>query len=222
MATFYIKQNDLAPPLQYQLLGANGLPQSLQGSPSPVVQFRMYDRRPVWPLTGPTAAVVTNNPSLPGGAYILGYTFILTIGGLESPQSGPTGVLNVGAGQAISLATLPLPTWASAVKWYILAGPPNTTGFVVQNNGSAFVLSSVGNGIMPPFVTAQEIQLVQADTTNHVTIDDPNNGLVSYHWQTGDTATSGTYYADFTNTPSGGQPESFPNNDMLLISIAPR
>lgn len=221
MSTFYIKQGDLSPVLQYQLLGAGGAIQVLTGSPAPAVLFRMFDKHPVWPLTGPTVSAVTGTPtSLQGGAYVLGYTYVPIFGSLETPVSGPSLIVNVIGGQVIQVVAPPLPSWASAFRWYFLQAPTGDTGFVVQNTGGTFTIGIVGNGVMPPLNVATELVLIQSDdVTGHVTIDNPTNGIVSYHWQAGDTATSGTYYADFTVTPSGGGPETFPNNDDLLISI---
>lgn len=217
MATFYIKQKDLTPSLSYQLLGAGATPQSLTGVPSPTVLFRMVDKHPIWPLTGPTVTAITGGP-LRAGAYVLAYTYVLAVGGLETVMSGPSVVVNVSANQELQVIAPALPSWASAFKWYYVAGP--TTGFVVQNTGGTFTLAADGNGVQPPFTVASEIVLISSDNSSgHVTIDGAAQGQVSYHWQPGDTDTSGTYYADFTVTPFGGVPETFPNNDDLLISI---
>jgi hypothetical protein len=60
-----------------------------------------------------------------------------------------TAVVLVSGTQQISVGAVTLPTWATAVKWYIMSGP--TTGFTVQNaNGNAFTLNTAGNGVAPP------------------------------------------------------------------------
>lgn len=63
------------------------------------------------------------------------------------PQGSAT-VLS-GANLQIAVGAVTFPTWATAVKWYIMSGP--TTGFTVSNaNGNAFTLNTAGNGVAPP------------------------------------------------------------------------
>jgi hypothetical protein len=52
-----------------------------------------------------------------------------------------------------------------------------------------------------------------------MTVTDADNGVVQYDWQSGDTDTVGSYYAEFEVTYSDGTIETFPNNSNLSISI---
>lgn len=51
------------------------------------------------------------------------------------------------------------------------------------------------------------------------TITDAATGNVRYDWASGDTATAGTYNAEFEVTFSDGKIETFPNDEYLLIVI---
>ena len=44
-------------------------------------------------------------------------------------------------------------------------------------------------------------------------------GTVQYNWQVGDTATIGSYQAEFEVTYSGGTVETFPNDGYIRIEI---
>jgi hypothetical protein len=52
-----------------------------------------------------------------------------------------------------------------------------------------------------------------------MTITDALGGVVQYDWQSGDTDTAGSYYAEFEVTYNDGAVETFPNNQNLAISI---
>lgn len=52
-----------------------------------------------------------------------------------------------------------------------------------------------------------------------MTVTDADNGVVQYDWQSGDTDTAGSYYAEFEVTYSDASVETFPNNSNLPISI---
>lgn len=51
------------------------------------------------------------------------------------------------------------------------------------------------------------------------TIVDAEAGSVKYEWVTGDTATAGSYFAEFQVTFAGGRIETFPNGDYIQITI---
>ena len=51
------------------------------------------------------------------------------------------------------------------------------------------------------------------------TIIDGTSGSVKYEWQSSDTATAGSYFAEFQVTFSGGKIETFPNGDYIQITI---
>lgn len=44
-------------------------------------------------------------------------------------------------------------------------------------------------------------------------------GVCRYQWQTGDTATAGTFFAEFEVTNADGTKETFPNEKPLTITI---
>jgi hypothetical protein len=52
-----------------------------------------------------------------------------------------------------------------------------------------------------------------------MTITDAVGGIVQYDWQSSDTDTAGSYYAEFEVTYNDGTIETFPNNSNLSISI---
>jgi len=54
------------------------------------------------------------------------------------------------------------------------------------------------------------------------TVDsDPTTGVVQYDWQSGDTDTVGTYYAELEVTYGDASVESFPNNGNFVVIIKP-
>lgn len=60
----------------------------------------------------------------------------------------------------------------------------------------------------------------ETDTVNaSAAVEDAPNGVVSYSWQAGDTATEGIYYAEFEVTHSGGGIETFPRESPLSIRV---
>jgi uncharacterized protein YfaS (alpha-2-macroglobulin family) len=54
-----------------------------------------------------------------------------------------------------------------------------------------------------------------------MTITNASNGVVTYFWQSGDTSTAGTYYAEFEVTYSDLSVETFPNSGNLAVTITP-
>jgi len=85
-----------------------------------------------------------------------------------------------------------------------LRGP---TGFGENLTGAQSVIFKMANSV-------QEVKVSQA-----VSIDDAANGLVSYEWQTGDTDTSGTFFAEFEVIKADGRRETFPNTNPINIVI---
>lgn len=51
------------------------------------------------------------------------------------------------------------------------------------------------------------------------TITDAPNGKVQYSWSAGQTATAGTFLAEFQVTFSGGLVETYPNSDYIIVNI---
>lgn len=52
-------------------------------------------------------------------------------------------------------------------------------------------------------------------------VDDEEDGDVSYQWQAGDTATAGTYHAEWSVLYASGDTLTFPNNGFNVILIVP-
>ena len=67
------------------------------------------------------------------------------------------------------------------------------------------------------FKMANSVQVVKI--SQPVTIDDAANGMVTYEWQTGDTDTSGTFFAEFEVIKADGKRETFPNTDHINVVI---
>jgi hypothetical protein len=103
------------------------------------------------PQSAPAARPLAGG-ALAVGTYQLYYTFVTASGETAaSPLSAPIALS--GGNLQISVDAVILPTYATAVKWYLAAGSP-TTGFTVQNaNGNAFTLNTAGNSVMPPAST---------------------------------------------------------------------
>lgn len=107
------------------------------------------------PTVAPVAAF-TAGGALTAGTYTLTYTWV-TKDGFETGPSPASGnvVLSGGNLQIAVNAVTPLPGWVASVKWYFASGP--STGFTVQNNGSAFTLNTAGNGTGPPAATGPRL-----------------------------------------------------------------
>ena len=58
-----------------------------------------------------------------------------------------------------------------------------------------------------------------ATINSSATIIDGEAGSVKYEWVSGDTATAGSYFAEFQVVFSGGRIETFPNGDYIQITI---
>jgi hypothetical protein len=58
-----------------------------------------------------------------------------------------------------------------------------------------------------------------AITNGVCVITDAIKGIVSYPWQAGDTANTGTYDAEFEVLYSNGQNETFPNSAFIKVII---
>lgn len=83
----------------------------------------------------------------------------------------------------------------------------NPSGVAENLTGAQSVVFKMSNSV-------QEIKINQA-----VTIDSAINGLVSYAWQTGDTDTSGTFFAEFEVIKNDGKRETFPNSEPINVVI---
>ena len=58
-----------------------------------------------------------------------------------------------------------------------------------------------------------------ATVNSAAAIIDGSAGSVKYEWQSSDTATAGSYFAEFQVTFSNGKIETFPNGDYIQITI---
>ena len=63
--------------------------------------------------------------------------------------------------------------------------------------------------------SVQEIKVNQPVTT----VDSASNGTVTYEWATGDTDTSGTFFAEFEVIKADGKRETFPNTVPINVVI---
>jgi hypothetical protein len=105
-------------------------------------------------VNAPTAAP-SGSPASGGGlalgTYTLQYTYV-TASGETAASPASSNIVLSGSNHQISVsAVTPLPSWATAVRWYFASGP--TTGFTVQNSGGAFTLNTAGSGAVPPAST---------------------------------------------------------------------
>jgi hypothetical protein len=60
-----------------------------------------------------------------------------------------------------------------------------------------------------------------ASVTSAATIVAADAGSVKYAWSSGDTATAGSFQAEFQVTYTGGGIETFPNDGSIAIEITP-
>jgi len=102
------------------------------------------------PTAAPSGAAAAGG-ALTAGTYKLQYTYV-TASGETAPSPASSNIVLSGGNLQISVsAVTPLPSFATAVKWYFQSGP--TTGFTVQNSGGAFTLNTAGNGTPAPSST---------------------------------------------------------------------
>lgn len=102
------------------------------------------------PTAAPSGSAAAGG-ALTAGTYTLEYTYV-TASGETAPSPASSSIVLSGGNLQISVsAVTPLPSFATAVKWYFATGP--TTGFTVQNSGAAFTLNTAGSGTAPPATT---------------------------------------------------------------------
>lgn len=102
------------------------------------------------PLAAPSGAAAAGG-ALTAGTYTLKYTYVTASGETAASPASSNIVLSGGNLQISVSAVTPLPSFATAVKWYFASGP--TTGFTVQNAGGAFTLNTAGNAAISPAST---------------------------------------------------------------------
>lgn len=90
---------------------------------------------------------------------------------------------------------------------------PDIEATLQYDDGSAIDLS----GATVKFIMASQSGTVKVNTT--ATVVDAVAGKVKYQWQTGDTDTAGTYYAEFEVTFPGGKKLTVPNQNHLVVVV---
>jgi hypothetical protein len=99
--------------------------------------------------------------------------------------------------------------------------------YIKQNDTSPFLLATLkdGNGNLIDLTAASVRFHMRSVGASSATVDaaavvvDEDQGSVKYEWQAADTATSGTYEAEFEVTYSGGAIETFPNDGHIRVII---
>lgn len=101
------------------------------------------------------------------------------------------------------------------------------TFYIKQNDTSPAMLATLKDG------TGTIIELSGSSVRFHMrpfgsssitvdaaaTIYDVDNGQVAYSWSSDDTATAGSYEAEFEVTNTDGSIETFPNNGFIAVEI---
>lgn len=91
---------------------------------------------------------------------------------------------------------------------------PSIRATLKDGNGNAIDLSNA----TVRFHMKDLAGTIKVDAAANIIIP-ATNGVVQYAWQSGDTDTTGTYYAEFEVTYSDGTIESFPNDGNIGILI---
>jgi len=97
----------------------------------------------------------------------------------------------------------------------------NDTSPVVHatlQDGEGVAVDLTGSTVMFHMINAAD-GTVKIDGPTVIT--EPTNGIVWYHWLTGDTDTPGTFYVEFEVTYPSGSIETFPNNKDLTVIVKP-
>ena len=99
--------------------------------------------------------------------------------------------------------------------------------YIKQNDTSPFISATLkdadGNAIDLTSTTIRFHMRVIGSSTATVdaaaTIINEEAGTCKYEWQAADTATAGSYHAEFEVTYTDGNIETFPNNDYIQVEI---
>jgi len=84
----------------------------------------------------------------------------------------------------------------------------NSNAMDLTGATAKFIMRQVGATL--PKVNATAV--IDPDQVN-------NKGKISYTWQTADTDTPGIYEAEWEVTFTGSKPQSFPNDDYLVLRV---
>lgn len=101
---------------------------------------------------------------------------------------------------------------------------PDLTVQLRKTNGVPYTLDSHEVRVLIKEVDGDEL-IVDDDTDGDVTIDDEDNGLISYSWQSGDTDTVATYIGEVKveeldeSDETTGQIISFPSSGNFEIRV---
>lgn len=98
------------------------------------------------------------------------------------------------------------------LKQYDLA--PSIVGTLKAAGGSVKNLSDATSVVFKMGTSAGTLKVNQT-----ITPFDATNGICVYNWQSGDTDTAGTFFAEFEVINADGTKETFPNDKPLTISI---
>lgn len=99
--------------------------------------------------------------------------------------------------------------------------------YIKQNDTSPFLLATLkdGNGNLIDLTAASVRFHMRAVGASTAAVDaaavvvDEDQGSVKYEWQAANTATAGTFEAEFEVTYSGGAIETFPNDGHIRVII---
>lgn len=83
----------------------------------------------------------------------------------------------------------------------------DAAGTAVNLTGATVTLLMTAQGASSPSVNAA------------ATVTNAAGGQVQYDWGTSDTATAGTYYAEFEVTFASGKKQTFPNDRHLVVVV---
>lgn len=100
------------------------------------------------------------------------------------------------------------------------------TFYIKQNDTQPALRAQLKDGDDYPIVlTGASVRFHMRTLTGTVVVDEaatiitPANGIVQYNWQAADTATVGSYQAEFEVTYNDGSIETFPNSGYIRIQI---
>lgn len=101
------------------------------------------------------------------------------------------------------------------------------TFYIKRNDTSPSIQETLldGDGLPVNIAGNQGVRFLVRNSANTTVIDEPaivvdaTNGIVQYDWSATDTATAGTYAAEFEVTYNDGKVETFPNDSYTEIVI---
>lgn len=101
--------------------------------------------------------------------------------------------------------------------------------FYIKQNDTGPSIEAVltdSNGKYKSLTDVATVKFNMADENGNVIIDkgtcgivNASKGIVFYGWQTGDTANTGTYNAEFQVEYTNGQIETFPNSSYIKVVV---